>query len=184
MKAKAIAFAACCLMLIGLSAKPADATTVTFDWSLAGPAASLGGVPLSGSGTITATVGANGDSVTAITGSLGGIAINGPTSFFGSDNLLFPTGTTPVDTSGIALALADGESVNIFSFFAEGSTPSGNAFGEYTSGSGFGVGTFALSPVGATPLPPTWTMMLVGLAGVGFFVYRRQQRGSVALSPA
>ncbi len=28
--------------------------------------------------------------------------------------------------------------------------------------------------VSATPLPPTWTMMLIGLAGFGFFAYRRK----------
>jgi hypothetical protein len=181
MKVKAAALAACCFLLAGLAAKPADATTVTFDWTLTGPAASLGGVPLPGSGIITATVGSNGDTVTGITGTAGGSTITGLTSFFVSDNLLFPSGTTPVDTGGIAFTLANGESVNIFSFFAEGLTPSGNAFGEFTSASGFGVGTFALSPASATPLPPTRTMMLVGLAGVIFFLYRRQRH--ITLSP-
>jgi hypothetical protein len=28
-----------------------------------------------------------------------------------------------------------------------------------------------------TPLPSTWTMMLIGLIGVGFFAYRRQKQG-------
>ena len=45
MKVKAAALATCCFALIGMAAKPADATTVIFDWTLTGPAASLGGVP-------------------------------------------------------------------------------------------------------------------------------------------
>ena len=32
------------------------------------------------------------------------------------------------------------------------------------------------SPVSATPLPPTWTMMLIGLAGFGFFAYGRNSK--------
>src|SRR6476646_8880705 len=36
----------------------------------------------------------------------------------------------PLDTNGLAVTLADGSKVNIFSFFAEGSPPSGNAFGD------------------------------------------------------
>lgn len=31
--------------------------------------------------------------------------------------------------------------------------------------------------VATTPLPPTWTMMLLGLAGLGFIAYRRQRPG-------
>jgi len=46
----------------------------------------------------------------------------------------------------------------------------------------FSLGTFSAS---ATPLPPTWTMMLIGLAGVGFMLYRRKGRDSfTGLAPA
>jgi hypothetical protein len=30
--------------------------------------------------------------------------------------------------------------------------------------------------VAATPLPPAWTMMLIGLAGFGFVAYRRKSK--------
>jgi hypothetical protein len=30
--------------------------------------------------------------------------------------------------------------------------------------------------VSTTPLPPTWTMMLMGLAGFGFVAYRRKSK--------
>jgi hypothetical protein len=46
----------------------------------------------------------------------------------------------------------------------------------------FSLGTFSAS---ATPLPPTWTMMLIGLAGVGFMLYRRKGRDSfTGVAPA
>jgi hypothetical protein len=174
MKFRAAVLATCCLLLIGFAGKPADATTVTFDWSLTGPAASLGGVPFPGSGTLTATVGTNGDQVMGITGTMDGSTIMGPTSFAGATNLLFPNsnGTSLLNSSGISFETASGLNVNIFGFFQPGTPTSGNAYGQLTS-AGFGVGTFAVSQ---TPLPPTWTMLLVGIAGAGFFVYRRQRQ--------
>jgi hypothetical protein len=35
------------------------------------------------------------------------------------------------------------------------------------------------SPVSATPLPPTWTMMLIGLAGFGFVAHRRKSTSAL-----
>jgi hypothetical protein len=48
------------------------------------------------------------------------------------------------------------------------------AFSETMSrGEGFSF-DFASASVSATPLPPAWTMMLIGLAGFGFVAYRRK----------
>jgi hypothetical protein len=175
MKFKAAAVATCCLLLIGFAAKPAAATTVTFDWSLTGPAASLGGVPVPASGTLTANVGTHGDQVMSITGTADGSTITGLTSFGAADNLLFPNsnGTSLLDGLGLSFVTASGLDVNIFGFYPIGTPVSGNAYGEIAGPGGFGVGTFAIS---ATPLPPTWTMMLAGLAVAGFLVYRRQRQ--------
>ena len=38
--------------------------------------------------------------------------------------------------------------------------------------------TFNYAAVSATPLPPSWTMMLIGLAGFGFVAYRRQKQNT------
>jgi hypothetical protein len=38
--------------------------------------------------------------------------------------------------------------------------------------------------VGATPLPSTWTMLIVGFAGVGFMAYRGTKRDAVAVAVA
>jgi hypothetical protein len=58
----------------------------------------------------------------------------------------------------------------------------GNAYAEQTNPpGGFGVGAFALTPIAATPLPPTWTMMILGLFGLGFFAARGTKKHSAAL---
>jgi hypothetical protein len=165
---KAVAMA-----IVGLFAvagmESAHAKVSTFDWTLTGPSPSLGGVPFPGSGTITATEATGGAwDLDTITGEVGGSAITGKTTFFGSDNLVFPAGTTFVDTSCIAFTTAAGQSVNIFSFFPIGTPPSGNAYGQFAT-NGFGVGTFTLT---AVPEPSTWAMMVLGFAVLAFAGYR------------
>jgi hypothetical protein len=86
-----------------------------------------------------------------------------------SNNLVYPAGLTQVSTGGFAFVTDTGVDVDIFSFYGLGSVPSGNAYGEETS-IGFGVGTFALTPV---PEPSTWAMMTLGFAGLGLLAYRR-----------
>jgi hypothetical protein len=56
------------------------------------------------------------------------------------------------------------------------------AFNETMSGGeGFSF-DYGTASVSATPLPPTWTMMLIGLAGFGFVAYRRQRKGTALAS--
>ena len=38
---------------------------------------------------------------------------------------------------------------------------------------------FSGTLVSATPLPPTWTMMLIGIAGFGFAAYRRKSKATL-----
>jgi hypothetical protein len=151
-----------------------DAATVTFAWTLSGPAPSLGGVPFPGRGTITASVSAGGaDTVTGITGIVNGGTIAGLNTFDGADNLLFPTGTKFLSTDGISFVTVAGQDINIFSFFPQGTPPSGNAYGELSSNpSAFGVGTFVIS---AVPEPSTWAMMLIGFGGLAF-AFRKSRR--------
>jgi hypothetical protein len=45
--------------------------------------------------------------------------------------------------------------------------------------------TGTMTPLTASvPEPSTWTMMLIGFAGVGFAAYRRTRRGSADLATA
>ena len=173
-------------------AVPARAATVTFDWTLAGPATSLGGfgAPGSGSGTFTVTTGTNGDLITGMTGEIGGNFVTLlPIGTSGSDDLLFPIGASfkggvsvvDLDTLGIAVSTTLGE----FHIFGDGSpfssgTVSGNDIFE-AGPNGFGVGTLAVAA--AVPEPSTWAMMLVGFCGLGFIAHRRRIRNT-ALSVA
>lgn len=171
---KALALVSGSLLSLTLMMAPVDAATVTFNWTLTGPAPSLGGVPFPGSGTITGTTLAGGDVMAmSITGTVNGSMITGLNTFNGADDLLFPAGTTFLSTHGISFVTAAGQDINIFSFFPQGTPPSGNAYGELSaSPSGFGVGTFTIS---AVPEPSTWAMMLLGFAGLGF-AFRRSRR--------
>jgi hypothetical protein len=139
----------------------------TFDWSLTGPAASLGGFPETGSGTLTASLSGSEWVISSIAGTLGGSAITGLTNFGGADNLLFPDSTF-LDTSGLGVETTNSTEFNIFSFYAPGSTDitPGNNYGEIASGVGFGVGTFSLteSP-SAVPEPSTFVLLGTGLLG-------------------
>ena len=86
-------------------------------------------------------------------------------------------GWTQASTGGFAFVTDTGVDVDIFSFFGQGSVPSGNAYGEETS-IGFGVGTFSMSAVtttSAAPEPSTWAMTL-GFAGLGLG-YRKAKAG-------
>jgi hypothetical protein len=165
----------CALSVV--TATNASATVETFNWSLTGGLPSKGFAPLQGGGTLTATSNDDGSwTVDAVTGEVGGLTIAGVTNFFVSDNLVFPAGLTQVSTRGFAFVTDSGVDVDIFSFFAQGSVPSGNAYGEETS-VGFGVGTFAMSPV---PEPSTWAMMTLGFAGLGFVAYRKAKAPAAA----
>jgi hypothetical protein len=163
---------------------PADATTVTYDWTLTAPSASSGGFVWTGSGTLT---------VTSITGSVTNGTVTDPITGLATpgtfDNLLFPIGTTftgpPVvtsgsyisasdlDTKGLGFTIAAG-TVDVFGAYAPNSTDvtPGNNY-EETGPGGFGVGTFALT---ATPLPAALPLFAGGLGMVALLAGRRKRK--------
>src|ERR1700761_9233719 len=80
---------------------PANAETQTFDWTLSGPAASLGGFPVDESGTLTATL-LSGDTWSVDSLTVGGVAAT-LANTDGADNLLYTkAGFDALDTSGLA----------------------------------------------------------------------------------
>jgi hypothetical protein len=120
---------------------PADAESITFNWSATvPPGVTGGGFPFIGSGTLTATTGPGGDLVTNITGSftngiitemVTGVGPLGSNPIFITDNLIFPIGTTftgpPVvvgsgsymsvanlDIHGLAFSTTDGTTPGVF----------------------------------------------------------------------
>jgi hypothetical protein len=146
---------------------PAYATSITYDWTVSGVGTS-GEVP-PGAGTVTVTSETNGaDPVTAITGEIAGVAITGLGSTSGgADNLLYPNGSpTVLDLKGLALTTASGN-LSIISQFQQGSTlePGEVNLDEFLGSAvgGFAVGNLTLAPV---PLPASWTLFLLGLAGL------------------
>jgi hypothetical protein len=161
--------------LLPLAGASESASAKVFDWSITGPAPDLGGVPFPGSGTISATLTSSPGvyDIDTITGTVNGSDITGTSTFRGADNELFTNGFAFVSTVGISFETAAGQSVNIFSFFGQGTPPTGNAYGEFASPGGFGVGTFTLT---AVPEASTWAMMVIGFAGLGVAGYRASHK--------
>jgi hypothetical protein len=161
--------------LLPLAGASESVSAKVFDWSITGPAPDLGGVPFPGSGTISATLTSSPGvyDIDTITGTVNGSDITGTSTFRGADNELFTNGFAFVSTVGISFETAAGQSVNIFSFFGQGTPPTGNAYGEFASPGGFGVGTFTLT---AVPEASTWAMMVIGFAGLGVAGYRASHR--------
>ena len=161
--------------LLPLAAASEPAGAEVFDWSLTGPAPGLGGVPFPGSGTITATLTSSPGvwDIDTITGMVNGSEITGTSTFRSADNQLFTNGFAFVSTTGISFDTVGGDMVNIFSFFGQGTPPTGNAYAELSTLGGFGVGTFTLT---AVPEPATWAMRLIGFAGLGVAGYCASQK--------
>ena len=166
--------------MLPLASASQPASAKVFAWSLTGPAPDLGGLSFPGSGTITASPTASTGvfDIDTITGVIDGSEITGTSAFRSADDKVFTNGFAFVGTAGISFETAAGQSVNIFSFFQQGTPPTGNAYGEFTANPGaFGVGTFTLT---AVPEASTWTLMLIGFAGLGIAGYRVTRKGADA----
>jgi hypothetical protein len=187
---------------------PADAATLTFDWSATAPAPSLGGFPFTGSGTLTATTGPGGDLVTNITGSftngtvtdtVTGVGPLNASPTFMTNNLIFPIGTTfmgpPVvtpptesytsvanlDIHGLAFETNAGVFI-IASQVQPNSTllPTGNFYSQVPAGGGFGVGLFNLSEI---PVPAALPLFATGIGGLGLLGWRRKRKAQAVNQP-
>jgi hypothetical protein len=97
------------------------------------------------------------------------------------DNVWFPSANPAIDYSnGVAFLLNNGASDYIYGNCDPNSSCSG-----YTLYAG--PAPLIPPPVStglATPLPGTWTMMLIGFLGLGFLAYRGTKKNSAALAAA
>jgi hypothetical protein len=100
-------------------------------------------------------------------------------------------GTTPGDHSifdhilthvGSSAANMDWD-LYTFTIFLTGSTPLYLGF-DTTSGANSGGVVITDVAVNATPVPATWSLMLIGLVGLGYFAYRGKKKGSPAIAAA
>jgi hypothetical protein len=188
MKTLKTALVVSALLPLAVAAVPASADTLTFDWTLSGPAASLGGFTHPGSGTLTVTTGTHGVTITGITGTVGGEAITGlsTVSFVGAgagpDNLLFPnSNNTPLlDTKGLGFTDAAGTVYTILSPEPLGQPVTGNPYEQLVGNAAgqrteiAGVGSFSVTPV---PLPASWSLLALAIAGLGALSLRAKKSG-------
>jgi hypothetical protein len=177
MKLSTVGLAITAVLSLAAAVAPANAASLTFDWTVSGVGTS--GEVAPGAGVVTVTSETNGaDPITAFSGEIGGTAITGLGAAVSGtiDNLIYPNGSpTVLDTEGLAFTTASG-SGRIFSFQAQGSTPSPgsvNLDGFTGLPSGFVVGNFDITPV---PLPGSWTMLLLGVCGLGFLASRGSKK--------
>jgi hypothetical protein len=154
-----------------LSLMPADAATVSY---------TISGANISGD--ITFDLGSlNGPAygVSGVSGEINGEAISGPVCYEGSCNggeVIYQSSPglfgawSIVNNFGFSLDFANGVDIQ----FNPDSDPH---YLVSESSNGFLYNdTFTLTPISATPLPATWTLMLMGLTGLGFAAYRQQKQ--------
>ena len=103
--------------------------------------------------------------------------ITGLSNYASADNLLYYPTQPYIDFSGISFVTLGGGSFNI------GNGPPYAIVSSILNPGGYfpsGPYTTINLQISQTPLPPAWTMMLIGLAGFGFAAYRlksNRQRG-------
>ena len=182
----------------------ASANASTYDYSFSGDFGSLaftanitldvvGGQADSGTGTINfgtgnfdlglitlTTDGGNGNY-----GGTTGFRDNHGTDIFGGDTV------APIDPNGLIFAITNnplrGQDAlfavwdnggGTFGFLISGTLPSVfDVYYELTVGNGS-------YNIAATPLPSTWTMLIAGFVGLGFFAYRGTKKNAATLAAA
>jgi hypothetical protein len=94
-----------------------------------------------------------------------------------STNTLLTTSSNYAGIPDILSAIDDGFD---YGFFLN---PTALTYTDYAPLGGFDLPYTAIDlAVASAPLPATWTMMLIGLAGLGFVGYRQSRKGALPLS--
>ena len=168
------------VLLLGLSPPAAQAATYNF----VGENADLDittGSPDNGGFDITKVTGTIlGVQVTLAGGDPGAAGATSPDGLFIYDNILYPTSDPVFDIDGLLVQIGQDSYANLWG------NGSANSYSLYTSADGGypvqnGSYTGVLTP---TPLPSTWTMLIVGFFGVGCFAYRGTKMNVPAMAAA
>ena len=156
-----------------LMALAGSANANTFDFSFTG-------LDVSGSGVFTTGSSSSPYSITGASGTIfdsqigpSAFTITGLSSYASADNLLYYPGQPSIDFSGISFATNGGGNFNI------GNGPPYAIVSSILNPGGYfpgGAYTPISLQVSQTPLPASWTLMLIGLAGFGFVAYRRKAK--------
>jgi hypothetical protein len=182
--------------LAALIASAVPAKAMVYDFTYTG---GVNDSTVSGSGTFTTNTannlvisGSGVFSIDSVSGATTLFPVTADTAGLSSDNVF------PIDSTAGLLFQGTGNQ----NFFANIFAPTGLTLGVGTSeawfsatnGSGYLLGSLGFSPVcsncvadgtlsiAATPLPPSWTMMLIGLAGIGFMAYRQKSRSALMMA--
>lgn len=177
--------------LMAFSLGTARANTV-YDWSING-----GSGGLSGNGTITlsstptVTISGTGYAVTAIGGTLGSndftaSTVTEPWVTGQVNNIVYyPSalaGGFILDDYGLGIVLGNGYDLTIGAANGNPGLYNGACCGSGNPTHSYPLISFSLGPVTATPLPPTWTMLIAGFVGLGFFAYRGSKRNAASFA--
>ena len=150
-----------------------NASALVWDFSFA----DLAGDTASGQ-LVTGNVGSP-YQITGISGTFDGQTITGlDGAYAGADNDLYVPGPY-VSYAGLSFDLGSGlySQVNVWwdnssNYWLDLNPPD-------AAGSGPDAGPLTSFTVTATPLPSTWTMLLIGLAGLGFVGYRQSKQAAL-----
>jgi hypothetical protein len=135
--------------------------------------ANSSGIPITVPGTFGFEDGANLDTAAFTANSL---SIEDVTFSSASNWTQIFTASTPGFFSGLVLT---SDSFDPISWSLSGNTLTVQWGGTDTAGTGIADFSF-----GTTPLPSTWTMLIAGFLGLGFFAYRGTKKGSAAIAAA
>lgn len=149
-----------------------------------------GGSASSGTGTLTGAFATNlfggPEPLTLVTPSTPGAEIPlGYRDSIGTD--LFDVDTVvPVDNNGLLFIIGTPFAPDENDLFSFWSGPNGAVFGgadiAYFDLASANPSLSSVTEVGTTPLPSTWTMLLIGILGLGFFAYGGKKDRSVAMA--
>ncbi len=151
-----------------LSTGCSEASTLTYDLALTSSSG-----PESGQGTFTVNgpVASTGYSVFTAGSGLSSLSFSIDNNKFTLANELV-NATVTFDNGNLIniayLGALDGFKLDL------GTAGLNYAFLDLINSSLTSIGTISASPVSEAPLPPSWTLMLIGLAGLGVVTYRRK----------